>query len=167
MVPALLVESAADPEDWGFLSWACARVVMSTNEARIAQSRRRIITSDQHGLPLIIHLLWIAAMSCGVREEGFSQPISAECQHHESPKLGNARAVYLDSRQKPCIDVCLVKTESGYEINSLHRCRVTCYMDEDRLVRSLAKNNPALSRFLDIIAPSDTMKREPDPLLEA
>jgi len=42
-----------------------------------------------------------------------------------------------------------------------------CYMDEDRLVRSLAKNNPALSRFLDIIAPSDTMKREPDPLLEA
>ena len=40
-------------------------------------------------------------------------------------------------------------------------------MDEDRLVRSLAKNNPALSRFLDIIAPSDTMKRESDPLLEA
>ena len=40
-------------------------------------------------------------------------------------------------------------------------------MDEDRLVRSLAKNNPALSRFLDIIAPSDTMKRESDSLLEA
>jgi len=40
-------------------------------------------------------------------------------------------------------------------------------MDEDRLVRSLAKNNLPLSRFLDIIAPSDRMKREPDPLLEA
>jgi hypothetical protein len=67
-----------------------------------------------------------------------------------------------DARKKP---LCLAKTESGYEINNLHRCRV--YMDEDRLVRSLAKNNPALSRFLDIIAPSDTMKRESDPLLEA
>ena len=65
------------------------------------------------------------------------------------------------------LTLCLAKTKSGYEINNLHRCRVTCYMDEDRLVRSLAKNNPALSRFLDIIAPSDTMKREPDPLLEA
>jgi len=63
--------------------------------------------------------------------------------------------------------LCLAKTKSGYEINNLHRCRVTRYMDEDRLVRSLAKNNPALSRFLDIIAPSDTMKREPDPLPEA
>jgi len=63
--------------------------------------------------------------------------------------------------------LCLAKTKSGYEINNLHRGRVTCYMDEDRLVRSLAKNNPALSRFLDIIAPSDTMKREPDPLPEA
>jgi hypothetical protein len=64
--------------------------------------------------------------------------------------------------------VCLAKTKSGYEINNLHRRRVTCYMDEDRLVRSLAKNNDlALSRFLDIIAPSDTMKRESDPLLEA
>jgi len=63
--------------------------------------------------------------------------------------------------------LCLAKTKSGYEINNLHRRSVTCYMDEDRLVRSLAKNNPALSRFLDIIAPSDTMKREPDPLMEA
>ena len=63
--------------------------------------------------------------------------------------------------------LCLAKTKSGYEINNLHRCFVTCYMDEDRLVLSVAKNNPALSRFLDIIAPSDTMKREPDPLLEA
>jgi len=62
--------------------------------------------------------------------------------------------------------LCLAKTKGGYEINNLHRGRVTCYMDEDRLVRSLAKNNPALSRFLDNIAPSDTMKREPDPLLE-
>ena len=69
MVPALLVESGADPEDWGFLSWACARVVTSTNEARIVQSRRCILTSDHHGLPLIIHSLWIAAMSCEVREE--------------------------------------------------------------------------------------------------
>jgi hypothetical protein len=40
-------------------------------------------------------------------------------------------------------------------------------MDEGRLVRSLATNNPALSRFLDTIASSDTMKREPDPLLGA
>ena len=54
MVPALLLESAADPEDWGFLSWDCERVVTSTNEARIAQSGGRIPTSDWHGLPLII-----------------------------------------------------------------------------------------------------------------
>ena len=104
MVRTLLVESAADPDDWGLLSWACERVVTSTNEARTAQSGRRIPTPDRHGLPLIIQSLWIAAMSCRVREEGFSQPISAECRHNESPKLGNARAVYLDSRQKPCID---------------------------------------------------------------
>jgi hypothetical protein len=71
----------------------------------------------------------------------------------------------LDGARNPVL--CLAKTKSGYEVNNLHRFRVTCYMDEDRLVRSLAKNNPALSRFLDIIAPSDTMKREPDPLLEA
>jgi hypothetical protein len=46
-------------------------VVTSTNETRIAQSGRRILTSARHGLPLIIHSLWIAAMFCGVREEEF------------------------------------------------------------------------------------------------
>jgi len=39
-------------------------------------------------------------------------------------------------------------------------------MDEDRLVRSLAKNNPALSRFLDIITLSDTIRGGSDALLE-
>jgi hypothetical protein len=30
----------------------------------------RVVSSgSSHGLPLIIHSLWIAAMSCGVREE--------------------------------------------------------------------------------------------------
>jgi hypothetical protein len=38
--------------------------------------------------------------------------------------------------------LCLAKTKSAYEINNIHRCRVTCYMDEECLVRSLGEEQP-------------------------
>jgi transposase-like protein len=38
--------------------------------------------------------------------------------------------------------LCLAKTKSAYEINNIRRCRVTCYMDEECLVRSLGEEQP-------------------------
>jgi hypothetical protein len=41
----------------------------------------------------------------------------------------------------PC-RLCLAKIKSACEINNIQRHRVTCYMDENRLVRSFGEGYP-------------------------
>jgi hypothetical protein len=60
------------------------------------------------------------------------------------------------------LPLCIAKIKSACEINNIHRCRVTCYTDENCLVRSFGEDSrPAslsgtpIARFI-VQPPFDT-----------